>query len=149
MKESRYIEVTEELVKCFFDTIEKHFPSYQNLNIKLIFDTKKRVSKGKLTLANIEVPNPKMQYFQQSKELPSGFDYILIVDKMAWESSTEDEKENIIRHELSHIFVDEENDKCKLLSHDYCVFKYELDNIDWASSLAEIALAKYEMSKGA
>jgi len=145
MKELRYTEVTDEFVKCFFDVIEKYFTAYQNLNVKLLFDNKKRISKGKIILANIEIPNPKMQYFQQNKDLPSGYDYIMFIDKIAWDSATGDEKVNIIRHELSHIDVDEEDDKCKLLNHDYNVFGYELDNVDWANQLAEIVLTKYEM----
>lgn len=149
MKEIRFTEVTDEVVQVFFNVIEKYFPSYQNLSIKLIFDTKKRISKGKLTLASIEIPGVKTKYFQITNDLPTGYDYILILDQLAWETATSEEKENIMRHELSHIYIDIDDDSNKIVGHDYNVFEFEVDlGIGWATDLVQSVASKYEAMKG-
>ena len=59
---SRYIEADDSLVGVFLNTIENDFEFHriQALNTKLLFDTKKRISKGRVVLASVESTSEKL-----------------------------------------------------------------------------------------
>lgn len=115
----RYQDADESLVEVFLQVAEEKFPNTcANLNIKLIFDTKKRVSRGKFVLAAIEIASEKIKYFTRHEvKVGEGVDYVITVDQKAWELANHDDRKRLLSHELRHIFVDE-NDKRKLLPHD-------------------------------
>lgn len=148
----RYQDADESLVEVFLQVAEERFPNTcANLNIKLMFDTKRRVSRGKLVLASIEIASEKIKYFTKHEvKVGDGVDYILTVDQKAWELSNSDNKKRLISHELRHVFVDE-NDKRKLLPHDIedFVVEVELNKKDpnWASNLAQVVVDVYEQEK--
>ena len=148
----RYQDADESLVEVFLQVAEERFPNTcANLNIKLMFDTKRRVSRGKLVLASIEIASEKIKYFTRHEvKVGDGVDYILTVDQKAWELSNSDNKKRLISHELRHVFVDE-NDKRKLLPHDIedFVVEVELNKKDpnWASNLAQVVVDVYEQEK--
>ena len=62
---SRYLEADDSLVEVFLDVVGKNFPVYQNLNFKLIYDTKKRIKSGKLVFATMELASEKIKFFFQ------------------------------------------------------------------------------------
>jgi hypothetical protein len=147
---SRYIEADDSLVGVFLKVVEKHFPLYQNLKIKLIYDTKKRISKSKLVFASIESASEKIKFFSKDNIALEGYDYILVMDRKAWELTNDKDRERLIRHELRHIFVDDTG-KMKLLGHDVEDFRAEIklnaDDPDWAFRLATLLNDVYEQEK--
>jgi len=147
----RYEDADESLVEVYLKVAEERFPNTcANLNIKLMFDTKKRVSKGKLCLASVEIANEKIKYFTKHEVEVGGYDYILIVDRKAWELASEKNRIRLISHELRHVFVDE-NDKRKLLPHDIEDFVTEVklneDDPEWGFKLATLVTDVYEQEK--
>lgn len=148
----RYQDADESLVEIFLQVAEERFPNTcANLNIKLIFDTKKRVSRGKLILASIEIASEKIKYFTKHEvKVGEGVDYIIVVDQKAWELANEDDRKRLLSHELRHVFVDE-NDKRKLLPHDIEDFVVEVklntNNPEWGNKLAQTVVDVYEQEK--
>ena len=148
----RYEDANESLTEVYLNVAGERFPNTcANLNIKLMFDTKRRVSRGKLILASVEVASEKIKYFTKHEvEVGASVDYILIVDKKAWEVSNTEDKKRLISHELRHIFIDEKGNR-KLLPHDIEDFAAEValntDNPNWASNLAQIVSDVYEQEK--
>ncbi len=148
----RYQDADESLVEMFLQVAEDRFPTTcANLNIKLMFDTKKRVSRGKITLASVEIASEKIKYFTRHEvKVGNGVDYILIVDQKAWELANEADRKRLLSHELRHVFVDEK-DKRKLLPHDIEDFvaevKLNTDNPEWGSKLAQVVTDVYDQEK--
>ena len=116
-----------------------------------MFDLKKKVSKGKMALAYTELVNEKLKFFTSSKLVKGGYEYLIIVNKVVWELADDEDRVRIIRHELRHIFEDE-NGKLSLLPHDISDFSEELEinknNQNWAANLVNAALDRYEEMKG-
>ena len=104
----------------------KDLLSYSNLKFKLVFDTKKRVSKGAVVLASIEVTTPKIKFFSIDNNASDGYDYIIIVDKKAWELASTVDKKRILSHELRHVFIDEKG-RTKIIGHDISDFYSEME----------------------
>lgn len=147
----RYEDANESLVEVYLKVAEERFPNTcANLNIKLMFDTKRRVSRGRLILATVEIASEKIKYFTKNEVELDGVDYILIVDKKAWELANEKDKDRLVSHELRHVFVDETG-KRKLLPHDIEDFvaevKLNVDDPDWGNNLATLVVDVYEQEK--
>jgi hypothetical protein len=147
---NRYEECDENLVEVFMRVLEERFPGYGNLKFKLIFDTKKRVRQGKLLLATIELANEKIKFFSKDDVAVDGYDYVLIVDKKAWELAGEKDKERLISHELRHVFVDEKGG-CKITGHEiedfYSEIKLNQDDPEWGRKLSTVVSDVYEQEK--
>lgn len=147
---SRYLEADEALVEMFLRVLEKNFPLYQNFNFKLIYDTKKRLSKGKLIFASIELASEKIKFFSKDNVAVEGYDYILTMDRKAWELANDTDRERLIRHELRHVFV-EDSGKLKIVGHDVEDFREEIklnaDDPDWAFRLGVLVSDVYEQEK--
>jgi hypothetical protein len=146
----RYEEANEEFVEIFLDVLEKHFPQLQHLKFKLIFDLKKRISKGKLVLASIELTSPKIKFFSKDKVAVEGYDFILIMDQKAWDLSGLLAKERIIRHELRHVFINETGEP-KIVGHEiedfYAEVELNKDDPEWRVKLATLVRDVYEQEK--
>ena len=147
---SRFIDVDDGVVEVFLDVMEKRFASIAQLNIKLVFDTKKRIKKGKICLASVELTNDKLKYFSKDDIAIEGYDAIVIIDMKAWELANEADRVRIMSHELRHIFIDD-NGKVKLLPHDISDFRVEQqlnqDDPDWGFKLSTLVSDIYEQEK--
>jgi len=146
----RYENADDSLTEVFLDVLEKHFPTIQNLSIKLLFDLKKRISKGQLVLASIELTSPKIKFFSKDNVVLEGYDFIMIVDQKAWELSGEATRPRIIRHELRHVFVDEKGDP-KVVGHEiedfYAEVQLNKDDPEWRVKLGVLVRDVYEQEK--
>ena len=146
----RYEEANEEFVEIFLDVLEKHFPQFQHLKFKLIFDLKKRISKGKIILASIELTSPKIKFFSKDKVAVEGYDFILVMDRKAWDLSGLLAKERIIRHELRHVFINETGEP-KVVGHEiedfYAEVELNKDDPEWRVKLATLVRDVYEQEK--
>ncbi len=147
---NRYEDCDDNLVEVFFDVVEKRFPKYANLEFSLIYDTKKRIKQGKVCLASIELPSPKLRFFTKNEEFIEGCDYIIIVDKQAWSLSNDADKSRLIAHQLCHIFIDDKG-VLKLIGHDVRDFYSEIvnneDDPDWNIKLSSLVSSVYEQEK--
>jgi len=147
---NRYIDCDETFVEMFLQVLEERFPMYGNLKFKLIFDLKKKVNKGKICLGNITLASDKIKYFTKDNVALDGYDYVIILDRKAWELASKDDKKRIISHELRHVFVDD-NGKLKILPHDVSDFvaeqKLNQDAPDWGIKLSTLVNDIYEQEK--
>ena len=147
---NRYEGCDESLVEMFINVLEERFTTYQNLKFKLIFDTKKRVKAGKTILAGIETVSDKLKFFSRDKVAVEGYDYILIVDKKAWELSNIVDKKRLISNELRHIFIDEKG-SYKLVGYEiedfYSEIELNKDDPEWARKLSTLVIDVYEQEK--
>jgi hypothetical protein len=146
----RYEEADDSLVEVFLEVLEKTFPKYGNLKFKLIYDLKKRINKGQLVLASIELPSAKVKFFSQDEIAVDGYDYILTVDRKAWEIADVKTKQRVIRHELRHVFIDEKGTP-KLVGHEIEDFYAEIDlnkdDPEWRRTLVMITNDVYEQER--
>ena len=147
---NRYIDCDETFVEMFLQVLEERFPMYGNLKFKLIFDLKKKVNKGKICLGDITLASDKIKYFTKDNVALDGYDYVIILDRKAWELASKEDKKRIISHELRHVFVDD-NGKLKILPHDISDFvaeqKLNQDAPDWGLKLATLVNDIYEQEK--
>lgn len=147
---SRYIDCDENLVEVFLNVVEERFPNLANLNFRLIYDTKKRVHKGKVCLASIELASPKIKFFTQDDKALEGYDYIIIVDHKAWELASAADKKRLISHEMRHVFIDEKGTP-KTVDHEISDFYMELelnaDDPEWGRNLVSLVSAVYDQEK--
>lgn len=147
----RYEDASENLVEIYLQVAEERFPNTcANLNMKLVFDTKRRVRQGKLILASVEIANEKIKYFTKNDVDVNGVDYVLIVDRKAWELANDKDKVRLISHELRHVYVDED-DRRKLVPHDIEDFvaevKLNTDDPEWGTKLVTLVTDIYEQEK--
>lgn len=147
---NRYEDCNESLVEVFLDVLEERFQRLAYLKFKLIFDTKKRVSKGNTVLADIALTSDKIKFFTKDDIAVDGYDYVITVDKKAWELSNDKDKRRIISHELRHAFIDEKG-SCKLIGHEIEDFYEELklnqDDPEWSRTLARLVHDVYDQEK--
>ena len=147
---NRYIDCDDSLVETFLNVVETRFPMYINLNVKLLFDTKKRIKNGGVVLASIETTSDKIKFFSKDNIAVDGYDYILIVDHKGWGVATPEDRVRIISHELQHIDLDESGTP-KLRGHELEDFYTEVErnhlNPSWKRDLATIVVAMYDQEK--
>lgn len=147
---SRFTDVDDNVVEVFLDVMESRFPSLIQLKIKLIYDTKRRVKLGELVLASTELASEKIKFFSKDNMAVDGYDVVVILDRKAWELSSDIDKKRIMSHELRHIFIDE-NGKVKLTPHDVSDFRVEqklnTDDPEWSLKLATLVNDVYEQEK--
>ena len=146
----RYIDCDDDLVQIFLDVVEERFPSFINLNIKLLYDTKRRISGGKIVMASICTTSAMAKFFSKDNNATEGYDFVLIVDRKAWELASPVDKKRVISHELRHVFIDEKG-KAKLIGHEIEDFYAELelnqDDPEWRRNLAIQTMALYDQEK--
>ena len=147
---NRYIDCNENLVEVFMEVLEQRFPSFVNLNFKLLFDTKRRVRAGKCVLASIEATNAKIKFFSKDNIALDGYDFVIIVDLKVWELAQKVDKVRILSHELRHVFITEKGAPV-LMGHEVEDFYQELelnhDDPAWKRNLAIQLEAIYDQEK--
>jgi hypothetical protein len=146
----RYEEADDSLVEVFLEVLEEHAPQLQFLKFKLIYDLKKRISKGKIVLASIETAGPKIKFLSKDKIAIDGYDLLLVVDLKVWEVASADHRKKIVRHELRHIELDEKGG-VTIVGHEIEDFHVEVklnqDDPQWRMYLATLANDMYEQEK--
>lgn len=147
---NRYEECDESLVEVFLAVVEERFPNLAYLNFRLIYDTKRRVKQGNICLASIELASDKIKFFSQDEKAVEGYDYVIIVDRKAWELASAKDRKRLMSHELRHVFIDEKGG-LKIVGHEINDFYVELelnaDDSEWARNLVALTSAVYEQDK--
>lgn len=149
---SRYIDAPKACTDLAESIISEHFPDLHSLSrskIKILLDSKKKMSKGKLCLGSCQKPNEMVKHFTipETKDA-AGYQYIIPLDAIAWDVMNDVDKVRLLRHELRHVGVmDDDNPKPSINPHDLEDFCSEailnVDDPDWARKVAKKVLAIY------
>lgn len=146
----RYEDCDESLVEVFLEVLEDRFPNKGHLKYKLIYDTKKKVNKGSFVLAEVSLASDKIKFFTRDNVAVDGYDYVLTVNRKAWELASDKDKKRLLSHELQHVFVDEKGVP-KLTGHEiedfYAEIKANQDDPEWSRKLGRLVLDVYEQEK--
>jgi hypothetical protein len=151
--ENRYENVTNDEKDLLREVRAEFFPELRNANIQLLFDLKKRASGGKIVLGRIMKSNDLIRHLTQCEEIEDGIDYIISLDKIAWDAIERPDRIRIIRHELRHCVADLESEKApyKLQDHDLTDFYAEVelnaDDPKWRERVADLTQAIYEQKE--
>ncbi len=147
----RYEEVTEDVWHMFRGVKANHFPELKNAKIILLFDLKKRRSGGRVVLGRIMKTNDLLRHLTKDEaEAIEGYDYIITLDKVGWDTITENDRTRILRHELRHTYfdVESESNPYKLLDHSITDFYEEVelnkDDPRWRERVATVVADIYE-----
>lgn len=132
------------------------FTALQGAEIKIIFDLKKRTSGGKIVLGRMKKANELEKHLTADAiGNGEGCDYIMYLDKKAWDLADEDQRTKLVRHELRHcnVDIDSATNPYKVKGHDIEDFEEEIrlnaDNPGWASQLAEVVELSYQQDREA
>lgn len=147
--EIRFEDAPDAAYRIMNDLIEKHFQDFANAKILILVDTKKRVSMKKIVLGKMKKTNDMLRYLSLEDDIRlSGYDYIMLIDKLAWELASEEDETRLMRHELRHCDYDnEKSNPYGIQAHEIEDFHIEIrlneDNPQWAQYLATSVESKY------
>jgi hypothetical protein len=148
---TRYIDDDGSLREVFDKVVKDNFPFMVNATVKLMYDTKKKVSRGRVILGTCKLARD-MEKFLTKNEVEYGYDFFIIMDFKAWSFATDDDRVRLMRHECRHMTTNNQGDFA-LLPHDVEDFSMEIslnsDKALWAVHLAEITEAAYDQEKEA
>lgn len=146
---NRFEDCTNDVIGILNDVKEEYFPELRSAKIHCIFDLKKRKKNGNVVIAQIRKTNDLLRNLS-SYIVEDGFDYILSIDKIAWDNVEREDRIRIIRHELRHCYVDFDSTTSpyKLVPHNFEDFHEEIalniDDPNWSSRVANLTEDIYE-----
>ncbi len=150
---TRY-EDAPEVEPLIHKVLDKHFTELVNAEILTLFDLKRRGSKGMVVLARIMKANDLIRHLTTDKKgIAEGYDYIITIDKVFWNNTTETDRERVIRHELRHTYFDinSEDNPYRLIDHDITDFYAEVeinrDDPRWRERCASLTVDIYDQMK--
>lgn len=125
----RFDLALEDTYEILTEVLTEHFPELINCKIAIIFDNKKRLSGGNVVISSIQKPNEMLRFFTiDDSDSDEGYNYVIRIDKKAWNNIEKIDKERIIRHELRHTLVNlDSNDPYKIIGHSVNDFFEEID----------------------
>jgi hypothetical protein len=143
---TRYEEVPPECILLASKIQDEFFPGLANVKIKFLFDVKKRVHNGGFVLGQCKKPDDLVKHFTlpETKDT-DGYQYVITLDKLAYNNMETIDRVRLIRHELRHVLVltdeREEAAVCKILPHNIEDFVEEIqlnaDDPDWARKIGK------------
>ena len=148
---NRFEDANQEVTDLVNRVIGENFPELARARIKMVFDVKKRSSRGMYVFGRMQKCSEIMRKLSAAEaNAEDGYDYVLYLDKGVWDHIQEADRVRLVRHELRHCFYDLEakGDPYKLVGHDYEDFAVEIDlNRDdptWRNRLAAVAESVYD-----
>ncbi len=148
---SKYEIVDESVEELLREVRAEFFPELRNAKIKCLFSLKKRQRGGKIILATIQKTNDLIKCLVSENGVE--LDYVIIIDKVAWDNTEKIDRTRLIRHELRHVLYDDESDKnpYKIQDHDIEDFLDEVslnkDDERWATRVCSLVAEIYEQMK--
>ncbi len=150
----RYEEATDEVRRMLNKVLADHFGELKNAKIIALFDLKKRMAGGHLVLSRIMKTNDLLRHLtKEDASCTEGYDYIITIDKKAWESVNDKDKARLLRHELRHTYfdIDAEENPYRLIDHSITDFYEEIelnkDDPKWRQRAATMVMDIYEQQK--
>jgi len=144
----RYEEVTQDVLDLFGEVRSKYFEELEDVNFKLVFDTKKRIKESKYVFAQIKKVDDLTGFLVEDE-----INYVIMIDKNIWGAIEKDDRIRIVRHELCHVFIDNHTDKnpFKIKPHDFSDFLIEVERNKedprWLERLTAVAESIYEANE--
>jgi hypothetical protein len=148
--ENRFENASDEVKELVENVIDNSFRELRNAKILVLFDCKKRISKGKMVMGRMQKTNDLLRHLTLDNTMDEdGYDYILYLDKMIITNIQEEDQIRIIRHELQHAEVDYDSNKpYKLRDHEisdfYDEIEFNSDDARWGVRIASIGHDMYE-----
>jgi len=140
----RFEDATENVINMVDSVRATYYPDTNNARIRCLFDLRKRKHGGNLVLGRIQRANDLIRRLTVEERVNTeGANYILMLDKVAWECMTDVDRTRLIMHELNHIevFPDKKNPWC-LKDHDFSDFQEQVnrnqDDPGWARRIATV-----------
>jgi Putative phage metallopeptidase len=150
----RFEDASDTAYEIMMKLREDHFPELSGCRIKIVFDLKKRMSGTKIVLGSIQKPNEIVRFFSIPESgSDEGYDYIMRIDKKAWNLSSDEDKKRLIRHELRHTLVDTDSvtNPYKTRGHTiedfYSEIRLNEDDPRWAERIGLSTLSAYEQER--
>jgi hypothetical protein len=150
----RYKEATDEVRRLLDKVIADCFGGLRNAKIAALLDTRKHVAGGQVMLSTIMKPNELLRHFtREYASSDEGYDYIVIIDRKAWEAIGDEDRTRLLRHELRHTFYDieAEDNPYKLIDHTVADFYEEIelnrDDPKWRQRVSTMVADMYEQEK--
>lgn len=145
---SRFEEAPQEVYSLMNTIISDAFPRLNGANIKVIFDTKKRISGGKYVFGRFAKTNELQKYLTADDIAEEGYDYFMYLDKNVYDVIEEPDKIRLIRHELQHSDVNfEAKEPYKVRGHEvedfYEEIEYNREDPRWGERLLAVAESIY------
>lgn len=146
----RYEEAPGHLYGLMNEIIQEHFQYLQEAKIFIILDTKKKMSKKKLSLGYMRKTNDMLRILSiEPDDRLLGYDYIMRLDKAATALATPEYLKKLVRHELRHCeFDDTKKNPWGIRAHDIEDFHVEIelnkDDPQWGQKLAMHVIAHYD-----
>lgn len=145
---SRFEDAPQQVIDFVSNVVVEHFPELQGCLIKVMYDTKKRKSGGRLVLARIKKTNDELKAFAVD-EGGNPYDYVMFLDKLVWENISESDREKLVFHELCHCQIDlDSSDQFKIKDHEIQTFYAEIefvrDDPRWVERVSAIAESVYD-----
>lgn len=150
----RFEEVSDSFLRLAKEVQDKYFPELNEVKIKYLFDTKKRTSGGQITLGKCSKTNDLIRHLTvEEANSVEGYDYLIVIDKIAYDNIDERDRIRLIRHELRHAaaFDPEATNPCKIAPHDINDFEAEVvlnaDSPGWMRRAANLVADIYDQQK--
>jgi len=140
----------DDIVKELIFSGDKFFSALAGAKIKTLFNLKKKLSLGRIILAEIRKTS-EIQRYLTAETIEYGYDFFIIIDKILWTRVITNRRDKIrlIRHELRHIDSNlGEFGKWGIRGHEIEDFHKEVesnkDKPRWAEELAILMSVMYE-----
>lgn len=147
---NRYLDVDASFFDVFSSVLEQEFAWLEGIKFKLLFNTKRRNSKGNIVLTSVELTNEKLKFLTADDVAPEGYDCLFTIDALAWQHASPLDRKRMIAHELNHVAMDDKG-KLKIVGHDVEDFANEIqknvDDPNWASKLTTLTQSIYEQQE--
>lgn len=153
-KKKRFEAVPQSVTEQVQKVREGYFNFPYEMTVMVLFDTKMRKSSGRLVLGRMQKCNDLLRKLTDNLA-ETGCDYIMFLDKVAFESMEDADRVRLIRHEFRHckIVYGDAEIKYDLYPHDLEDFVAEVklneDDPGWATRVSEITRLIYaQMADG-
>lgn len=141
---SRYYDAPPTVKRQVSKVMKSNFPNLLKVEIRSIFDTKKKKTQGKYRLAETKKANDIEKFLV--KQADNEVDCFIIFDEGLVTNIEKRDLDRLIFHELNHIRVEE--DGMKLIPHDfegfYAEIEYNKDDPAWKDRFTAVMEEIYE-----
>ena len=150
MSDNRFENAPIQVVEQVNNIISKYseFKHLLDANIIILMDLKKRVSGGKIVLGRAKKANDiEKCIYTDPDGVTQSIDFILSFDKNVFDVIDENDRERVIRHELSHCSVNEKGNFI-VVPHEITDFYSEIEfnrtDPQWLDRVSTIADSIYD-----
>jgi predicted metallopeptidase len=145
----RFEDASEHAYELMNGLIKVHFEELVNCKILILMDLKQRMNGDKIVLGRMTKTNDLTRHLTiEESASDTGYDYIMYLDKVMWDSLGDSDRIRVIRHELRHTSLDlDAKNPYKLRPHTIEDFHSEIhlneDDPRWRERVAILVESRY------